>query len=144
MGKAATFRKPNLVSNGVLARARADNKWNKTTTARARTWYERFLEVCYNNRRGARIYLLTAEADKLWHTHITFTRSYRNYCESVLGSFLDHTPVIPRRAPTKAERARARVQYKKWLVAGKGPGAAGGAGGASAGILPDMIIQCHP
>ena len=129
MGRAASFSPPDLDSNGVLQRAMSDNKWSKTRADNARTWYEHFLEVCYSYP-GAVVHLMTPDADELWHTHITFTRPYRNYCDSILGYYLDHNPVVPRRAPTAAEKQTAAQQYSQWT--------------ATATVLPDMIIQCHP
>jgi hypothetical protein len=131
MGRAAKFAPPDLATTGVLAQAISDFGWSKATAGKAETWYDRFLELCYDNP-GSTPPLLTTEADKLWHTHITFTQQYTNYCNSILGFYLDHIPDLPRRPPTPAELAAARAAYAKWGIA------------LARTIRPDMIVQCKP
>lgn len=131
MGRAAKFSPPDLATTGVLAQAISDFGWSKATAAKAEGWYDRFLELCYDNP-GSTPPLLTAEADKLWHTHITFTQQYANYCNSILGFYLDHIPDVPRRPPTPAEVAAARAWYSKWGTT------------LARTILPNMIVQCKP
>lgn len=128
MGRAASFEEPDLVTNGVLDRARKDNKWSQAQAQTAQEWYGRFLKVCYKYP-GSVVHVMTPGADELWHTHITFTHAYRTYCESILGYYLDHNPVVPRRPPTAAEKATAQKQYSEWNIRA---------------VLPDMMIQCHP
>lgn len=92
MGKAAQFQAPDLEETGILDRAAEDWGWKDQATRNlAIKWYVAFLEVVYNNPGGRNV-LITREADQLWHTHITFTVKYRQYCEAVLGFYLDHTP----------------------------------------------------
>ena len=131
MGRAAKFVPPDLATTGVLAQAIADFGWSKTTAGKAETWYDRFLELCYDNP-GSAPPLLTTEADQLWHTHITFTQPYANYCNSILGFYLDHIPNVPRRPPTPAEVATAKAAYKKWGAP------------VTRTITPNMIVQCKP
>lgn len=135
MGRAASFDPPDLDTTGILERAALDAGWPGGKTGKkaktAQLWYERFLELCYDNP-GSAPPLLTSEADELWHTHITFTQQYRNYCESILGYYLDHIPNVPRRPPTPAEVAAAKKAYQQWGLA------------VVRTITPDMIVGCHP
>lgn len=135
MGRAATFDPPDLGSTGILARAAADEGWAGGATGKtaknAELWYDRFLELCYDSP-GSSPPLLTHEADLLWHTHITFTQQYTNYCDSILGFYLDHIPNVPRRPPTAAEVAAAKAAYAKFGAA------------VVKLILPNMIVGCHP
>ena len=135
MGRAAGFAPPDLVTTGVLAQAAANEGWpggaSGTKAKKAVLWYERFLELCYDSP-GSSPPLLTAEADLLWHTHITYTQPYTNYCLSILGFYLDHIPNVPRRDPLPAEVAAAKAAYAKWGVA------------VVRTITPDMIVACHP
>lgn len=130
MGRAPSWKAPDLDSTGVLKRAMDDNGWDETRAGEAQKWYERFLQVCYQNP-GDVVHLMTADTDELWHTHITFTQAYRAYCTSIFGDYLDHNPFVPRRAPTPAEKKKAQDQYKQWAAEVRA-------------VLPDMIIQCHP
>lgn len=135
MARATGFVPPDLDSTGILARAAADEGWpggaTGKTAQKAELWYDRFLELCYDNP-GSAPPLLTSEADQLWHTHITFTQQYTNWCQSILGFYLDHIPNVPRRPPTAAELAAAKKAYSKW-----GPTVV-------KTITPDMIVGCHP
>jgi len=131
MGRAVKFVPPDLATTGILAQAIADHSWSKATAGKAETWYDRFLELCYDSP-GSTPPLLTAEADQLWHTHITFTAQYTNYCQSILGFYLDHIPNVPRRRPTPAEVAAAKAAYAKWGAP------------VTKTITPDMIVQCKP
>ena len=135
MGRAATFSAPDLDTTGVLARAAADCKWKGGAGGKqakdAEKWYDRFLQLCYENP-GSSPPLLTGDADCLWHTHITFTQQYTNWCNSILGYYLDHIPNVPRRDPTADEVAIAKKLYAKF-----GPAVV-------RTITPDMIVQCQP
>lgn len=135
MGRAASFKAPDLITTGVLQQAADDEGWpggvKGEQAKKAVLWYGRFLELCYDSP-GSSPPLLTPEADKLWHTHITYTQPYANYCDSILGYFLDHIPNVPRRDPTPAEVAAAKKAYAKF-----------GANVVRA-ITPDMIVACHP
>jgi hypothetical protein len=110
MGKAAKFQPPDLEE--VMDRAASQWGWKASQQKNAETWYERFLELVYDNPGGA-VYLIDNDADKLWHEHITFTVRYRAYCQSVLGFFLEHTPIFPPPKPTKKQLAAAMAMYTK-------------------------------
>lgn len=135
MGRASKFSPPDLDTTGVLDQAAADCNWKGGSTGKqakdAELWYDRFLELCYDHP-GSSPPLLTADADCLWHTHITFTQAYSNWCDSILGYYLDHVPNVPRRPPTPDELAVAKKWYAKWgaTVTGK--------------ISIDMIVGCKP
>lgn len=113
MGKAAEFQAPDLIGTGILARAAEDWGWRKGQIAsnRATKWYVGFLNVVYNNP-GGRSFIVTREADQLWHTHITFTLKYRQYCEAILGFYLDHTPLTHTLKATAKDVRDAKRAYK--------------------------------
>lgn len=121
MGRSAVFVAPDL--SGILDTAKAEYGWTDADAQLARTWYDHFLELNWATP-GGHIYMINASADKLWHTHITFTARYRNYCDSVLGFYLEHTPIYPRPKASAREQAAARAQYAKW------------------GAVPDLIVRC--
>jgi hypothetical protein len=129
MGRAASFSPPDL--NGVIGRADRDWNWggNADTIANAQKWYVAFLNVVYLNP-GGRCYIVTDEADELWHTHMTFTVRYRSYCESILGFFLDHTPPLDVYQATATDVAAAQTAYQAVLPKDAG------------GITPDLIKPC--
>jgi hypothetical protein len=114
MGKAAEFQAPDLIETGILDRAADDWGWKgQAVKNQAIKWYVAFLQVVYNNP-GGRNFIVTREADELWHTHVTFTTKYRQYCEAILGFYLDHTPPAPgysAKATAKDVRAAKRA-YK--------------------------------
>jgi hypothetical protein len=130
MGRAATFEKPDL--GGVLQRADSDWNWNgdKAISDSAVKWYEAFLKVVYNNP-GGRSYIVTTEADQLWHTHMTFTARYRQYCISILGFFLDHTPPLDTYVASPDDVTAAQTAYSTVLS----PADVGT-------ISPDLIKPC--
>src|SRR5690242_19295673 len=115
MTRAALFVEPDLT--GIIERAAADANWPKNDQAirdNAKKWYVAFLHVVYNNP-GGRCFIVTNEADDLWHTHITFTLRYRQWCESVLGFYLDHTPALHDYQATQADAAAATAAYSQVL-----------------------------
>ena len=143
MGRASAFVAPDLINTGILDQAVTENGWKQPIADQARVWYDRFLELCYDNP-GRPVPILTQNADKLWHTHITFTKQYTNYCMAILGFYLDHIPNVPRRAPTPAEVAAARALYAKFDTASASATASAGNTASASIITPDMIIQCTP
>lgn len=50
----------------------------------------RYLTLCHI--LPDRDWTVTGEVDEMWHTFILFTRRYRQFCESILGEFIDHIP----------------------------------------------------
>ncbi len=113
MPRAADFTPPDLTSTGILDKAQQDNHWSDADAAEAKEWYEHFLELKWASP-GKPIYVMANKADRLWHTHITFTQPYQKYCDDVLGDFLHHTPTVPPHHPTPIQIADATRQYKKW------------------------------
>lgn len=113
MGKAAEFQAPDLISTGILDRAAEDWEWKgQVAKNKAMKWYVAFLNVVYNNP-GGRNFIVTREADELWHTHITFTLKYRQYCEAILGFYLEHTPYPQGYPKATAKDVRAAQQAYK-------------------------------
>lgn len=113
MARAKKFKPPDLTRTGVLARARQEHRWSAKRAAEAEKWYRRHLEIAFA-RGGKPVYVIHRDADRLWHTHITFTKAYREYCLSVFGEFLDHTPLPPGRKPPSATVVALGIkEYKK-------------------------------
>lgn len=52
--------------------------------------FKQFLVVCAT--RGE-VSAPSESVDDMWHTALLFTRSYREYCETHLGTFIHHEPV---------------------------------------------------
>lgn len=111
MGKAAEFQPPELTETGILDRAQEEWGWDQAKRNSAVKWYGAFLHLVYN-KPGGRNFIITKEADQLWHTHISFTIRYRQYCEAILGFYLDHTP-IPSQIEGKVKATAADVRYAK-------------------------------
>jgi len=129
MPRATQFVEPDLT--GIIERAASDWKWPKNkpnVSANAKMWYVAFLHVVYNSP-GGRCFIVTDEADDLWHTHMTFSVRYRQWCESILGFYLDHTPALHDVQATQADADAATAAYSQVLP--------------SAGqIQPDLIKPC--
>ena len=98
---------------GVKFKLKSDNyKWSDEYIDRLIEEYKKFL------------YLSTVvdfkvtpsfPIDQAWHSHILFTRSYMNYCETYLGGYFHHGPGDG----TKGEDKRFSNQYEKTLEAYK-------------------------
>lgn len=108
MGRAAAFAPPDL--SGVLDRAIKEYKWTAATAANAQLWYDRFLNLVWANPGGV-TYVVTQEADQLWHTHMTFTNRYTAYCMAIFGFYLSHTPVPNAGALTAPEQQACAAAY---------------------------------
>ncbi|HET7338873.1 MAG TPA: hypothetical protein VFK22_04945 [Candidatus Dormibacteraeota bacterium] len=118
MARAKTFRPPELKRSGVLARVQQQRRWGAERANEAEEWYRRHLRIAFE-RGGKPVYVIHRDADVLWHTHITFTKAYRDYCLDVFGEFLDHTPLPPGgRPPSAAVIAAGLAEYKKrdWFL----------------------------
>lgn len=122
MGRAPQFEAPDL--SGITDRAARDYNWQGNDEATAVKWYVAFLALVYKNP-GGQNYIVTTQADQLWHTHMTFTVRYRQYCESVLGFFLDHTPLATVPVLTEPEIQAVQAAYQN---VGK--------------VSPDLIVPC--
>jgi hypothetical protein len=105
MGRAAQFIAPDL--SGVIGRAIKEYGWDAAAAADARTWYVNFLHVVWANPGGVN-YIVGENADRLWHTHMTFSVRYTAYCMAVLGFYLNHTPIL-NPSPVTPEEAQACV-----------------------------------
>lgn len=68
----------------------------------------RFLHLCCHSPRPLGP---TDRIDRVWHEFILCTRAYREWCQSHLGRFVDHTPDKPgARNPTGLMRTIALYQ----------------------------------
>jgi uncharacterized membrane protein YgcG len=87
--------------------------------------YRHFLYLAYWNRRMEQSTMVvpTVNADKIWHSHILFTRDYREMCDRVFGRYLDHQPGLKEgtSAHTSAMQ-HTRDVHKRIRELGKDPG----------------------
>lgn len=67
------------------------------------TLTDRYLEEGINNLKRYYVVALldptnrhavSAYVDPFWHVHVLFTREYADFCESIYGQFVHHTPLI--------------------------------------------------
>jgi hypothetical protein len=122
MPRAAFFSAPDLTTNGVLAKATAQNGWTGSAPKQAQDWYNNFLEAVYA-ANGTPIGVMNRKADDLWHVHKD-DPSYDAYCISCFGYVVQHIESPPRRKATAAELDAVKPYYKKWPI-------------------PDSITSCH-
>ena len=69
---------------------------------------KRYLVMCAAREQWVGIYGLCGPVDDLWHTFIIFTRMYLDFCSTVAGRFLHHTP-------TEAANGAAYENYARTL-----------------------------
>lgn len=112
------FFKPDLTSNGVLAKAATDNGWGPTETAEAKTWYDNFLQAAWNAAAaGTSIKVLNRKADALWHVHKDTHPEYEAYCKACFGKPLNHISVASPHAPSATELAAVKPYYgSNWPI----------------------------
>ena len=72
--------------------------------------YRRFL---YLTQSAGQPMCPSSDVDRAWHLHLTQTRSYRMFCENVLGRFLHHD--ASKEGP--ADLAEHRAMYRATLEA---------------------------
>jgi hypothetical protein len=63
--------------------------------------------------RGRRVAMPSQAVDVAWHEFILSTRAYQQFCSTVLGRFLHHTPAEAMAAPTHAQEGIRRA----WALA---------------------------
>ncbi|MBE9608134.1 glycine-rich domain-containing protein [Chitinilyticum piscinae] len=56
---------------------------------------------------GVELAMPSRAADELWHTHILFTREYREFCQSAFGRYLDHQPYVATEHAVRERRSLA-------------------------------------
>jgi uncharacterized membrane protein YgcG len=56
--------------------------------------YQQFMLLIWaNEQKGSpEMVVPTILADTIWHEHIQFTRNYREFCNDLVGRFIDHVP----------------------------------------------------
>lgn len=75
----------------VLSRYMKEHQVSAQTALLHERELKRFL-VCgavFDNPIGMR-----GEVDHLWHAFVLFTRDYRQFCQDVCGTFIDHVPLV--------------------------------------------------
>lgn len=52
--------------------------------------FKRLMSLCVLGHRG--IIVPCDEVDEVWHTFMLFTREYTNFCRTIAGGFIHHSP----------------------------------------------------
>lgn len=86
----------------MVAKCRENHLWSDEEAEEAVMWYRNHLRLCYLYPDRA-ISAISREADQLWHSHILDTIRYREDCQRIFGSFLEHRPIYGE--PTEDEHA---------------------------------------
>ena len=81
---------------------------------------KRFLALAlFEPNPGHRI-VVSEKIDALWHYFILHTQEYRNFCQEVYGSYLNHVPILPhKKKELGADYAKTRKLYAVYF--GKPP-----------------------
>jgi len=66
---------------------------------------KRFLAMCAMNR-GKKGYGMRGPVDQLWHTFITHTRDYQEFCDTIGGRFIHHIPETKEVSATEGSRGK--------------------------------------
>jgi hypothetical protein len=69
-----------------------EHGWSDQDAEDAQYWYREFLWLCYQYPDQP-ISALSKRADQLWHKCILDTVSYREQCNRIFGTFLNHVPL---------------------------------------------------
>src|SRR5688572_7704030 len=73
---------------GFSTRLAKENFWTKNFTKRAVLEYKKFM---YLAAKADMMVSPAAVVDIVWHEHLTFTKSYQEFCD-VLGKQIQHVP----------------------------------------------------
>lgn len=84
------------------------HNWSKEKTQTEINNYKIFLEDVLRGELGSP----SKGVDAVWHTHILFTKKYREDCQNIFGAFIDHEPLT---APTVQVVNKALCQPTKAL-----------------------------
>lgn len=84
----------NLNMDKFVDRAIAHGDLKRDQVERAKIEYRQFMLLIWLNESAGHTQLVvpTVLADAIWHEHIMFTREYREFCENLVGKFIDHVP----------------------------------------------------
>ena len=64
--------------------------WSEEKADLIEDQYKAFLFVCWKYNDAYNV--PSKDIDEFWHSHILFTRSYKNLCDRLYGYFLHHQP----------------------------------------------------
>lgn len=77
---------------------------------------KRFLVLCALNQDKS--YAMRGPVDEFWHTFVTFTPSYVDFCEKVAGQYIHHLP--------NTDKTRERYAFNRAVNENAGASAASG------------------
>jgi hypothetical protein len=77
-----------LSEYGFSTRVAKENYWTKNFTRRAVVEYKKFM---YLAAKSNMMVSPSPIVDIIWHEHLTFTKSYQEFCD-ILGKHIDHVP----------------------------------------------------
>ena len=108
----STFRIRDHLSNPkfkpVIDRVQKNNKWSKDKAEMVLNEYGRFMTLIKLYPEHS--FVPCNDVDEVWHTHLIYTKLYKNFCEDVFGFFLHHNPLI-----TEEDGVRMVSGYVKTL-----------------------------
>eukprot|EP00750_Incisomonas_marina_P017115 INCI19869.1.p1 GENE.INCI19869.1~~INCI19869.1.p1 ORF type:complete len:177 (+),score=21.08 INCI19869.1:91-621(+) len=77
----------------VIGRVKKENPdWTPARVATAEQEYRKWLFLCSIKPKGTCLGMGPKDVDKVWHTHILFTRKYLRDCVRLCGQFVHHRP----------------------------------------------------
>ena len=93
----------------LLAACRRANRWSEQDAETAETWYRQHLKLCFRYPDQP-IAALSKKADLLWHHHIVDTFLYRDDCNRIFGTFLNHVPLYERPTPDDSRAFKTTIE----------------------------------
>ncbi len=105
-GRSSLAGLPTFVLTRQMARVAKENPdWSAERLSAAEHAYRMFMRECRLNPHSS--ISPSADADKVWHAHILFTRQYAQDCTDYCGQFIHHNPFdTDRKLETSAECCR--------------------------------------
>lgn len=98
---------PSFSLANVLSHVAKDHPdWSPARLVAAENSYRQFLALCKESKGEATV--PTEDADVIWHHHILHTKQYMDDCQSYLGWFLHHNPMMPTADMMASSRSRYR------------------------------------
>jgi len=73
---------------------------------------KRYLTMCIIREPGVGSYGVRGEVDELWHMFLIFTKPYSDFCETVAGRFIHHSPTETSKGNSHEKYARTLRAYE--------------------------------
>lgn len=106
---AETFGGPNASTRAFASKVAKKTGWDLSFALRAVEEYKKFVFLGVT----ADFFVTPPKIiDRVWHEHLLFTRSYREFCRTVLRHDFDHHPEL---VPTGDQTAVFQAQYEATL-----------------------------